>query len=73
MLLLGICNEHFFPFNPKPAFGIKLDCPGIDFVFLREDARREGVFGVVVQDRDHGLDDDRTRVHALVHEMHGAA
>jgi len=56
-----------------PALGIELDGSGIDLVLLPEDAFRQTVFGIAVKYRNHGLDDDRAGVHALVHEMHGAA
>ncbi len=59
--------------NLQPPLGKQLDRPWVDLMLIAEDSCREALVGVVVQHRDHCLDDDGARICPLVHEMNGAA
>ena len=45
---------------------------GIDAMFLAKNPFGETLFRVIVQNRDHRLNDDGTGIDPFVHEMNGA-
>src|SRR3989304_2699150 len=59
--------------DPKPTLGVELDRPRIDLMFVRKDPGGQGLLGIVVKDRDDGLDDDGAGVYPFIGEVDGAA
>ena len=65
--------EYPLASNLQPPLGKQLDRPWVDLMLIGEDPGRKALVGVVVQHRNHRLNDDGARICPLVHEMNGAA
>lgn len=58
------------PLDRNPAFGQPLQGFRKGHVFLHLDACMQGGGGVVIQNRDNLLENDRPRIRAFIHKMH---
>lgn len=54
----------------QSPFGEKLDGSWVDLVFVCEDTGRKRLFGILIQHRDGGLNDNGPGVDSLVDKMH---
>src|SRR6185369_10499749 len=64
-------HHYFSTHHMKPAFGVKLDRARINSVFLLENSFRQLLLGIVGEDRNDRLNDDRAFVAFFIDEVDG--
>ena len=68
-IFAGITNLDLVSDDLEPAFRKKLNSPGIDTVFFFKDPLGQGFFGILFENGNDALDDNRTGVDSFVDKV----
>ena len=68
-----IRDNNFASLHFQPSLGIKLNRLWINPVFFSQYPGSQGIFRIIIENRDHSLDDDWPCVHTIIDKMNRAA